>query len=196
MVLTQPQAGTRVVPHLISLAAGAVAWIVISAASGNPEAWDSNWYWTVGVPCMFVSTFGLGLLWRAGAWRWGIEIVLPQLVLCFLGSGSGPLVGVGFVFFGMLAGVSCLLAQCGSWISYRIWPIPGEGCCQECGYDLTGLLERRCPECGESFSPEGNTVGMGTNMTGRRPPSTTARNTRSSSSGSRGRSRPGSWGRR
>lgn len=25
--------------------------------------------------------------------------------------------------------------------------------CTHCGYDLTGLLERTCPECGESFAP-------------------------------------------
>lgn len=25
--------------------------------------------------------------------------------------------------------------------------------CIVCGYSLTGLLERRCPECGESFDP-------------------------------------------
>lgn len=25
--------------------------------------------------------------------------------------------------------------------------------CIECGYELTGLVERRCPECGERFDP-------------------------------------------
>jgi hypothetical protein len=25
--------------------------------------------------------------------------------------------------------------------------------CVKCGYDLTGLLSRRCPECGEFFKP-------------------------------------------
>lgn len=25
--------------------------------------------------------------------------------------------------------------------------------CMECGYELTGLVERRCPECGEWFEP-------------------------------------------
>src|SRR5512133_585469 len=26
-------------------------------------------------------------------------------------------------------------------------------CCTSCGYELTGLVERRCPECGQSFAP-------------------------------------------
>jgi hypothetical protein len=41
-------------------------------------------------------------------------------------------------------------------------PMPSEGRpipqnlhlkCISCGYDLTGLYERRCPECGEDFDP-------------------------------------------
>lgn len=34
-------------------------------------------------------------------------------------------------------------------------PIPAELNlrCSGCGYSLTGLLERRCPECGEAFEP-------------------------------------------
>jgi len=31
------------------------------------------------------------------------------------------------------------------------------GCCPPCGYNLTGLIEPRCPECGTEFDPE--TVG-------------------------------------
>jgi hypothetical protein len=26
-------------------------------------------------------------------------------------------------------------------------------CCRQCGYDLTGLTENRCPECGRTFDP-------------------------------------------
>jgi hypothetical protein len=34
-------------------------------------------------------------------------------------------------------------------------PVPAELNlhCTDCGYSLTGLLERRCPECGEPFDP-------------------------------------------
>ncbi len=33
----------------------------------------------------------------------------------------------------------------------KYWPAPGEGHCQACGYELQGLPEPRCPECGEAF---------------------------------------------
>ncbi len=49
-------------------------------------------------------------------------------------------------------------------------PLPPEGvplpedlhlCCPECGYNLTGLREWRCPECGQRFSPRrAHTLGM------------------------------------
>ena len=30
------------------------------------------------------------------------------------------------------------------------------GCCQRCGYNLTGLPEPRCPECGKPFEAKGD----------------------------------------
>ncbi len=30
------------------------------------------------------------------------------------------------------------------------------GHCQRCGYDLTGLTEPRCPECGQPFEAKGD----------------------------------------
>ena len=30
------------------------------------------------------------------------------------------------------------------------------GHCHRCGYDLTGLTEPRCPECGQPFEPKGD----------------------------------------
>lgn len=31
---------------------------------------------------------------------------------------------------------------------------PNPGVCEKCGYNLTGLTEPRCPECGTPFAPE------------------------------------------
>ena len=34
------------------------------------------------------------------------------------------------------------------WRWWRDWPRPGPGQCRRCGYDLTGNVSGRCPECG------------------------------------------------
>jgi len=41
------------------------------------------------------------------------------------------------------------------WMPEEGEPIPAELNlrCTHCGYELTGLIERRCPECGEEFDP-------------------------------------------
>ncbi len=38
------------------------------------------------------------------------------------------------------------------WRLDRPWPPPGH--CRRCGYNLKGLTEARCPECGTGFSVE------------------------------------------
>ncbi|MFH1747662.1 MAG: hypothetical protein ABIG44_11525 [Planctomycetota bacterium] len=38
------------------------------------------------------------------------------------------------------------------WIWWRERHRPGPGCCEHCGYNLTGNLSGRCSECGESVS--------------------------------------------
>ncbi len=44
-------------------------------------------------------------------------------------------------------------------MTFAIWrfiPKFPAGCCQQCGYNLTGLPEPRCPECGQPFVPKGD----------------------------------------
>ena len=41
-------------------------------------------------------------------------------------------------------------------LAWRFWPKPVKpGHCR-CGYNLTGLTEPRCPECGQPFEPKGD----------------------------------------
>jgi len=40
---------------------------------------------------------------------------------------------------------AALVLSVGLWLRKRP---PAEGCCQNCGYDLTGNVSGRCPECG------------------------------------------------
>jgi predicted RNA-binding Zn-ribbon protein involved in translation (DUF1610 family) len=45
-------------------------------------------------------------------------------------------------------------------ISCFVWPHRhGHGYCQQCGYDLTGNVSGRCPECGEAVQPRSEQLG-------------------------------------
>ena len=37
----------------------------------------------------------------------------------------------------------------GCFAAKRWAPVPGEGACEQCGYDLRGITASVCPECGE-----------------------------------------------
>ncbi len=56
---------------------------------------------------------------------------------------------VNAAFVGQLVG-----ATIGLWFAVRVIPLPAQpGYCEHCRYNLTGLSEPRCPECGTSFDP-------------------------------------------
>lgn len=51
-----------------------------------------------------------------------------------------------------VVGLSLLLSLA-VFIRRRIWPVYGVHQCEKCGYDLRGLPQPRCPECGTAFVP-------------------------------------------
>jgi hypothetical protein len=50
--------------------------------------------------------------------------------------------------FGLLISVLFAAAVAAPWRFVQWWRRPRPGCCQGCGYDLTGNVSGRCPECG------------------------------------------------
>jgi hypothetical protein len=61
--------------------------------------------------------------------------------------------GGAIVLEGPIWGLSASSATLGALL--WLWRVRGrprlDGSCSRCGYDLTGLTEPRCPECGEAF---------------------------------------------
>ncbi len=69
---------------------------------------------------------------------WGVSTLLWYIPFM--------IVFAGVVF--MLA--PFLLMSVFIWVRRRYWPIYEDGCCFNCGYDLTGNVSGTCPECGHA----------------------------------------------
>jgi len=105
----------------------------------------------------------LGLFWGGLPASTGDMLVAcgPEGVAIARGQRSGyfhasNFWGFGVVFLGAAVAALIVFAMCRSSVAAFVrlraaFAIP-EGHCQACGYDLTGLSEPRCPECGTPFA--------------------------------------------
>jgi len=73
---------------------------------------------------------------------------------CWVLVGSGIASSFGYNPFSLLMIMGGLLTVGFTWVVFPTPFVPQEGCCLECGYDLRGLSERRCPECGTQFDQD------------------------------------------
>lgn len=72
----------------------------------------------------------------------------------FGGPGSGPGVGAGATYMTVPLWPVTALLLLGAAIAYR--RAAGPSACEGCGYDLGGLGERPCPECGAMATMRGS----------------------------------------
>ena len=97
---------------------GLVVWIVVSQVSHQKEAWDSGYYFQIGLPLMFAASAVAGYLKPGRPWRWGLFVFALQPIALFLQSQEGPLVVVGLFFFLLFAAVAVGCAYIGSIIRH------------------------------------------------------------------------------
>lgn len=111
---------------------------------------------------VFVATVLLGRacprFWLRCAAAFGFSLFVSNNLLAsdpiakmFMGTGAATdgaigawLIAAVLIYGGVLGGFAL-----GGWWGRAIAPKPG--LCRKCKYDLTGLMERRCPECGTEF---------------------------------------------
>jgi hypothetical protein len=105
--------------YALAIVIGALTWAVISAASGRREAWDSSWYFSVGMPVICVASAVLGFLEPRRSWRWGVAPLAGQFFWMLGTQGPGNLLPLGVIVFGLLSTPSVLTAKLGAFVRSR-----------------------------------------------------------------------------
>ncbi|GMV50425.1 hypothetical protein FBQ96_10445 [Nitrospirales bacterium NOB] len=98
---------------------GIVLWAFISVFSHKSEAWDSDLYFTLGLPMVCVLSAVLGYLEPNKPWRWGAAPLAGQGVWMLITQGPGNLFPLGIVMFGILALPSILTAKIGASVAAK-----------------------------------------------------------------------------
>ena len=75
----------------MAIATGIAIELGIEAVSGRGEAWDSDYYWMLGVPIVALVSLLIGFIAERRDWLWAAAIVPSQVVTMMATSGDlGP----------------------------------------------------------------------------------------------------------
>lgn len=89
----------RIYLSVILSLVGLIVWIGIGILAQNAEAWDSSYYYIIGLPLMCVASSIAGFLEPENPAVFGIAVVILQPIALLLQSEIGPLFIAGVLFF-------------------------------------------------------------------------------------------------
>lgn len=98
---------------------GAVSWVLIAAASGCPEAWDSSAYILIALPFHTAAAAVAGAVEPRRPWRWGVLPFVAQALILFASLPIGPLTPLGLLFFAGFAAPAIAAAMTGAFAARR-----------------------------------------------------------------------------
>lgn len=148
-------------PYLSAAVLGVVYYL---AASNLPHRWGLSYLWLalylvgVVVICLPLRRYRLALLvpvtaggFTLGTWS---VIRLPGIIADWAPGFSRTSLAIGLLIpFAACSILPALLLTGATFVRNRYWPVHEPGHCRVCQYDLRGLPEPRCPECGTPFDP-------------------------------------------
>ncbi len=105
---------------IAAAAGGALIWVLISTASGKREAWDSELYFSIGMPAVCLLAALLGFLEPKRTWRWGAAPLAGQFLAMLVMVGPGNLLPLGMIVFAVLAIPPILVARLGAYLRNRV----------------------------------------------------------------------------
>jgi len=107
---------------MLALAAivGALVWFYVASASGRREAWDSDLYWSLGMPVVGLCAALFGFLSPQRPWRWGMAPLAAQTVVAFVRDPTANLLPLGLIVFAVLGGLCSIPAYIGAAMGRRL----------------------------------------------------------------------------
>jgi hypothetical protein len=103
----------------LAAGAGAAIWIVIAAATGRREAWDSGAYFTIGIPAVCLVAMAFAYARPRRSWRWGVLPMAGQLAWMLVSERAGSMLPLGIVAFGILSIPSVIAARIAAGVARR-----------------------------------------------------------------------------
>jgi len=78
----------KFLPHILSALAGFVVCFAVSLITGRKEAWDSSYYFFIGLPLMCVLIFAISYRWPEKTWRWAFSMAVGQALAMAIAGNS------------------------------------------------------------------------------------------------------------
>jgi hypothetical protein len=103
----------------LAVVTGIVVWVVVSTLSGRREAWDSQWYFIIGIPVVCVVSTAFGFIEPSKPWRWGVTPLIGQFSWMLLTQGPGNLLPLGLLVFCVLSVPSIMTARIGAFFGNK-----------------------------------------------------------------------------
>jgi hypothetical protein len=110
------------VPFLIAVAIALGVGVAVELYVGKPgrEAWDSEQYWTIGLPAIFAAAFLGGFIARWQPWVIGYAPFVGQAVAMAAESGEFGLLPLGLILMGVVGLPGVGLAIVGARLGKRV----------------------------------------------------------------------------
>ncbi len=100
--------------YTVAVLSGVAVWVLVTSLSGRREAWDSELYFTIGIPALCLVAGILGYVEPHRPWRWGVVPLLGQFVWMLASQGPGNLLPLGVIVFGIFSIPSVITAKLGA----------------------------------------------------------------------------------
>lgn len=75
-------------PYAAAALSGFFVCLAITIITGRSEAWDSGYYFTVGIPVMCALILAISYIFPRRVWRWTLAMAVGQALALVMGGGS------------------------------------------------------------------------------------------------------------